>query len=268
MRSIPIFLSFCVLAASSVAEAQVNAERLRAKAKTGFSGSTDIGFKFNTGNDPYVSVSGDLRLQYAIYGTRTSTAAPMFLKELFYMAFDGNYKEKKGHLDRDRGFLHLRWTKMYLPRFGSEVFAQWQRNRIIQLKRRIYTGAGVRVGLLRSKIFRLYWGAAAMVEFEWFGGKYNRQDVYTEKGIIRGNTYLSIWWNLPNLPIHLTNVTYAQPRFNDFGDTRFVNDLEIVYDMTRHFSLVARLLLEWDTRPPDGVEGFQSLSHGKLRFRF
>ena len=63
-------------------------------------------------------------------------------------------------------FAHARWTAMWHPRVGLDVFAQYQTNLFLRMQARAVGGPGVGVEAIRTKHLALWAGSAVMFEYD------------------------------------------------------------------------------------------------------
>ena len=52
----------------------------------------------------------------------------------------------------------------------------------------------------------------------------------------------------------LAHTVYAQPRFDDFSDVRWLHDSTLALTVTRYLSVRFSATVTLDTRPPEGVK--------------
>lgn len=227
-------------AAAQVALAQVNTETLRLGVPSpGFQGDFKGDLALKRGNVELLQVGGSGRVFY-----QTGVHTPL----LFARA---EFAEQGGERFAETTFVHARWTAMWLPRLGSEVFAQLQYDAFLRLTFRALSGFGPRFAVVLEKWLELFAGTAYMLEREVLDiAPTNSHPQRTLNH--RWTTYGSIKLKLGEV-LGLSNVAYVQPRIDRFADVRFLDELELQARLHEHLSLVDALVLRFDSDPPDGV---------------
>lgn len=270
-------MAAAVLLTPALAAAQVNTEKLRkANREEGFSGHVDASFALRRGNVNLLRIGSGFRVQYETLhdkdgdGNRAS-------KDLVFIVGDLTFGEKikSGISDRfiNNGFAATRWTRMWHPRVGSEVFAQAQFNEFIRLKSRGLGGLGVRAVVVESKVADVYVGSGYMLEYE-------RLDVpagcgddatadCTEDANHRWTNYLAFSIKLLDGKLTLQNTAYAQPRFDRFSDYRLLSEGALTVSVNSLFSLGIALNLRYDSEPPtDDLERLDLEVKNVFKFSF
>ena len=271
--------ALAITAIGSAAEAQVNTEKMRRRtASEGFSGHVEGSAAFRAGNVESLRVVTGARVQYETFypaaeragatGTSTSgggAAALPDIRDLVFAVGSLTYSEKSRSAYVNKGFAHLRWTRMWLRWLGSELFNQYQFNEFIKLNRRIVGGAGIRLAVARSDAIEIYFGSGYMLEDE-------RLSVDPPEEIDalahRWTNYLAVVLRLLGDDLGLVNTVYAQPRFDDFADYRILSEGEITVAVTEVLSFGFGANLRYDSRPPTGVETLDVSLSNKLRLEF
>lgn len=239
-----LLLGGCSLAAALLspcpAAAQVNTESLRPGApQEGLLGdlSTDLALK--GGNADFFRVAGTARLAYQ-RGIHTPL---LYTRSEFGNAGGEDFAEN--------AFVHARWTAMWFPRVGSELFGQLQYDRFVRMNFRALLGGGPRFVVLQGDAVQLYLGTGYMLEREVLDipedDPHPRLTLYH-----RSTSYLSLKVALSD-SLLLTNVGYVQPRFDRPSDVRVLDDLELQVAVDDHFKLVQSLVFAYDSDPPSVV---------------
>lgn len=137
-RSLWMVLAVVALAAlAAPARAQVNAEALRPDPlRAGWSRTIDGSLALATGNVALLDVGGAARVQY-----QTLRPGPVpFIRQRGLIAASARYAERADAAFIDQAFVHARWTAMWWPRLGTDVFAQHQANQFLRLRGRAIAG--------------------------------------------------------------------------------------------------------------------------------
>lgn len=178
--------------------------------------------------------------------TPDGQAPPPLLRDRILLYGAANRASYDGEVVDDHGMTHLRYTRMFVPRLGGEVFAQLQYDRFLDLRERLLTGAGVRVDAVHSARASVWAGTGAMFERETLSDG-------TVNVAVRSTSYATVRWQL--VPGHLTlsNTAYVQPRVDDLADVRVLDEARIAATVTKVLSLGTDLVVRHDSRPPAGV---------------
>jgi hypothetical protein len=247
------------------AQAQVNTEKLRSKKKKeGVHGFVDLSVLWQTGNTNLLQVGAGARLEYN--------------RGVHHPFLQGSYNigQKDDAKYLHNGFLHARWPAMWHERVGSEVFTQLEFDEFKLLELRALGGAGVRVAAVLREHFELHLGSGYMFEYE----DIEKEDLglHPMAGLHDARhpekTYHHRWTNYLSLRVdvkkwlRLTNIVYAQPRFDEFSDVRVLEDFSALFKVHKALKLVLNFLLEWDSDPPLEVHALNTTFTVRLRYKF
>lgn len=248
-----------VLSLASPALAQVNTEILRPNPlKPGFGAVFDGTFSVARGNVEVVDVGVSGRLQYQTLYPVTGAepeeeAPPPFLRQRVFLTGSGRFAEDADAPFISQTYLHARWTGMWLPRVGTDVFVQHQYNKFFRLKQRSLAGAGVRAEIVHTRPVLLWGGSAYMLELERIDVAPGAADA-PETLDHRWTNYLTVRVSTYGGRLLLQNTLYYQPRFDDFTDFRVLEELEIVARLSDYLGFGATLSVLHDGAPPETVE--------------
>jgi hypothetical protein len=243
-------------AAGGVAEAQINTEAMRPTvSKDGVHGVLTGGVSWKTGNSNSFSMAWMGKIAYH-RGVHTP-----FLQLSF------NYAMATSAIYENKGFAHLRWPAMWHRRVGSELFTQVEFNEFTSQIIRTLVGAGVRVAAVLHKRFELYVGTGYMFEYEELSDvaendphpdvtKYHRWTSYVSFRVL-----VSKW-------LVIANTVYIQPRFRDFGDYRFLEDLSLIFKIYKMLHLQQLLTVAYDSRSPLHIFAWDTSTITKLVVKF
>lgn len=238
--------------------AQVNVEVLRPNLfRAGWSGGLDASFAVSRGNVELLDVGGAGRVQYqTLYPVAppeegAEPAVPFFRQRVF-LTTNGRFAERAGAAFINQEYTHLRWTGMWHPRVGSDVFVQQQLNEFQRLRVRALAGAGARVEIVHHPVFLAWAGSAYMIEFERIAVQPGAPDD-PETLAHRVTNYLTLRLAAYGGKLLAQNTVYYQPRIGDVGDFRLLEELEVVARVDEVLGLGASLSVLHDSRPPTGV---------------
>jgi len=196
--------------------AQINTEKFRKYGeKKGLLFNTLFGFGYSGGNTNYLSVNGNLRLDYNA------------LKNNFFIVTNYEFKETQTEKVANRGFVHLRGVHPFNDVLAVEGFLQQEFNEFILLENRNLVGAGLRTRILNytpahdsAGGFRVRLGTGLMHEHELYNiGEANKIEVV--KNPFRFTSYLTIDWTISHR-VNFWAVGYYQPNLTLLDDFRSI----------------------------------------------
>ena len=241
------------------ARAQVNAESLRPRiVNPGFSGSFDLSLGLAKGNVDYVDVGTQARLQLESLRPLEPGQTLRYTDQRVYLVGSARYAERTA-IDQDRAvpfvnqtFLHARWTSMWRPVFGTEIFAQVQTNDFLRLRARTLGGAGVRFEIVHEADLQIWAGTGTMLEWNRIEVAAGATDPPTEL-LHRSTSYLGIRTEISDKKVLLQATGYMQPAWKSPGDFRALFELEALVKLGDRVSLGQNLAVLHDSRPPTTV---------------
>ncbi len=234
----------------------VNAEVLRPDPlRPGWSGGLDGSFSIARGNISTLDVGGAGRVQYqTLHAPRPDRKTQLpFLAQRVFATTSGRFAENRGKPFVSQAFTHARWTAMWHPRIGTDVFAQHQLNEFLRLQWRAIAGVGARVVMVHRPVFMLWGGSGPMFEYERIEVAAGAADLAADSAW-RWTQYLTLRLAVFEGRLLMQNTLYVQPRFDRFGDLRVLEELEVLANVAPHFGLGATFDVLHDTAPPTAVE--------------
>lgn len=221
-------------------QGQVNTERLRLDNDTsGLSGDARGDLVVRTGSVSLVLLGMGGRIDVATARTLT------------FLVGSGNVAWQDGRRFSNEGLAHLRHSRVLAPWIRAEAFTQVDYNKSRKLDFRSLLGLGPRFELVRDSMFHLALGTAWMLEHE----RYDLPDSASHPREVtshRWSNYVSARLD-PSDRLGVVLTTYAQPRFDDFGDIRVLADVRLALTLTGQVALTNSFNARYDSRPPDGV---------------
>ncbi len=228
----------------------INAEQKRAFQKEdGWVGNADLGFGLTKNTRLILQTGSRINAQY-----HKNKHTLLLLNDLNLLKVDSNSIQNSG-------FQHVRYNYQVKKFLIPEAFVQAQYNQVWRLDLRLLAGAGPRFQILGNDSNRVFIGTLAMFEFEKVSGgaQYNRA--------IRSSSYLSIGLGL-NKKVTFESISYYQPLFNRPRDFRVSSESSIRAAITKHMAFKTSFMLNFDSRPPDGLtKMFYSFQNG-FSYRF
>jgi len=250
----------------------------------GWSANADFKGGLKEGNVVKREVSFGGGVQYRTFHPRKDLTRPGFIRDRWLLSSTLALVTFNDKPITDNGFMHVRYTRMMLPRLGAEVFVQSQYNAFTNLRARMLTGGGARVVAVHRNRVGLWGGTGYMVEYEVnaiegctdadpddmvddcqsFVPDPHPRETFNH----RWTSYMSFRLDVLEDQLKLGASTYVQPRFDDFGDIRLQMGVQLEGKVAPIFSLGADLEVRYDSRPPRTVKNTDTVLSGFMRFRF
>lgn len=246
-------------ALSGAARAQVNAEVLRPRPlRAGWSASLDTSLALARGNIELLDLGAGGKVQHQTLHPAPppppgiESALP-FVAQRGFLTASGRFAQQGGKTYISQAFVHGRWTAMWHPRVGSDVFGQYQYNQFLRLQARGVGGGGVRVEVVHRPLLLLWAGSGYLFEYNLINvlpGAADPPETYEH----RFTNYVCARLALLRDQLLLQNTLYVQPRFDAFADLRLLYELEALVRVTEVVHLGLDLSVLYDSAPPTGVQ--------------
>lgn len=233
---------FLLLGFAPGARAQVNIEKLRVF----------------TGDGAQLTFDGDVVLQSGnaeLYEVGLGTRLDVRRAEHYaFLIGSVRYGERGEKAFKNRAFAHLRYTHTFSDPVRGEAFTQVEHDGFTLLNLRSLVGLGLRLRYYEAESFSLYQGTALMPEHEELQA--DRVEVHpASTTTLRWSNYLNIRLAVSDA-VSFSNTFYFQPRLDDFGDTRILDDAVLAFKITEGLTFSTAFNLRYDSRPPDGIGAF------------
>lgn len=155
----------------------------------------------------------------------------------------------------NEGFSHLRYNYNLTRTTLLEALTQFQYNREQDLQLRMLLGAGLRFEIVQGARGAVALGVTGMYEYEEL-----------EEGKIirtaRNSEYVSTRVKLRE-HLQLMNTIYVQPAFDDIGDIRVLDELELSVAISKWLAITLEVEYRYDSEPPAGVKEYDlSIKNG------
>lgn len=210
------------------------------KPPQGFTGSYALDLAYEGGNTEQAGAETGIKLQW----TRDNVTD--------FILANYAYAESAGVRNKNRAFVHFRHIRQLDDRLAREAFTQFSGDEFKNLSLRVLVGGGVRLTLGEvSDSSAFYLGLGAFYEHEELDTRY--PDEADTEDALRASTYLVIKYQF-NTHVSLVSSTYYQPRMNDVGDFRAIEDLSVQSRLTEALSLSAGIDIAYDSEPPRDVK--------------
>ena len=237
--------------------AQINTEAMRSENVTdGFINKVNVDFGIEKADAEVIELAAAYRVDYF---------NPTGLHIFFILNYENGYEQKKG-LDKNqvvnKGFGHLRMTKMISSKLFFEVFTQFGFNDFLLMKDRKLAGSGLRYKMVSNDRMNTFLGIGLMQENEIY-------DIVNEpeKKLLRSTNYLR--WNI-NIAenTQLYNTVYYQFSSSDINDYRLLYDGSIDFSVNENLSFFIELNYRYDNDPHGNMgKSYVQLNNG-IEFTF
>ena len=255
---LPCLVALVVLPVGTAWGSPVNAEKLtNDPVHGGFSGSLSSSFAFSRGNVDRLDLNAGGSIQYwtlhpegvGYRGRPAPAGAPAFFKDRWLLVANSGFVRFSLREVVNYGFAHTRYTRMWLPRLGSDVFAQAQYNELMLLRNRLVTGVGLRVVPVNRRMLQIWAGTGAMVERE--RNDTVPGDPHPARLVnYRWTNYAVAQLRLAKGQLVARNTTYVQPRFDVLRDFRVLEAVQLEANVTPVLAFGVEFEAQYDSRPP------------------
>ena len=237
--------------------AQINTEAMRSENVTDrFINKINVDFGIEKADAEVIELAAAYRVDYF---------NPTGLHIFFILNYENGYEQKKG-LDKNqvvnKGFGHLRMTKMISSKLFFEIFTQFGFNDFLLMKDRKLAGSGLRYKMVSNDRMNTFLGIGLMQENEIY-------DMVNEpeKKLLRSTNYLR--WNI-NIAenTELYNTVYYQFSSSDINDYRLLYDGSIDFSVNEYLSFFIELNYRYDNDPHGNMgKSYVQLNNG-IEFTF
>ncbi len=231
-----------VLATTSVARAQVNAEALRNTLKKNPTFLwLDGALVGRAGNTQTTTFSG------SIFGGVTREP------HLFFSKASADYGAASGETNVARWLAHARYNYRLSSLVALEALAQAQHDRFRRLTVRDLYGAGLRFVPYEDDDVEVFFGTTYILEHEVIGS--SGPDQGSNDLWHRSSDYVGANWTVAPI-VEASTVTYIQPRFDRPADFRILHESFVSVSITKRLSARVSGSLWFDSEPPVGVKTY------------
>ncbi|MEO0339202.1 MAG: DUF481 domain-containing protein [Bacteroidota bacterium] len=147
----------------------------------------------------------------------------------------------------NKGFGHFRYNRKLKDRLIWEAFTQIQYDEIQEIDQRFLVGTGPRFQLAKGDSLNIYFGSLYMYEYEETSdevkvfNKHHRMSFYLS-GNIQFNPFVG-----------LSQITYFQPRLDQWSDFRVSTTTQLIARISKHVSFDISAEFLYDALPPGTV---------------
>lgn len=234
--AVSLWLSLC--AWSSSALGQVNVEPLRQQLKSdGWGGRLQASVATYAGN-----TEGVILGSAAFFGARGQQST-------VYAVLNGDYARLNSAVSVAKWFAHGRYNYQLTERLWWEAYGQIESDRFRRVARRELVGTGPRVALVATPTVELFYGVSYMYESEAF----STDELDADGTAHRLSNYLAVTVKAQER-IFLSNVTYAQPRFNRPKDVDLLSVSSAVFTITKRLNARIDAVVRYASVIPADIE--------------
>jgi putative salt-induced outer membrane protein YdiY len=235
LLAIALVLTMLVIPAVGARAAIVNSLRGFDRDEPGWSGSVDGSYGASGGNTDQSTFMGSARLQWK--GTL----------HIGRLIGTGKRTTNDGIETARATLAHLRHNYLLSERWATVAFLQLQENPFQRLDERFLAGLGGRWRAVKGKTTLIYLGATYMFEKERIQG----EDGFDTAN--RLSSFASLELEL-RAGLFIDFLVFYQPRLDDFADWRAYGEIRLEVELVGSLSLFTGYNLQYDSKPPAGVE--------------
>ena len=239
----------------------------------GWSRSLALDVSLSRGNTTDTQIGGSARLQWqSLFPPAAAGAGPgsavAWMRTRAFVVASRRLSQNAGAVYASEGFLHARWTRMWVPRFGTEAFTQYQFDAFQRLHRRTLVGYGVRVELVHTRRGRLAAGSSFMHQQERLERPASPTDEAPSYWEQRWSNYVSARIAARDGGWAAGTTAYVQPRIGAAGDYRLLDESQVSVRLTGALALTVAVSVAHDSRPPAGVKPTDVRMFDSVRLTF
>jgi putative salt-induced outer membrane protein YdiY len=201
----------------------------------GWSGGVDVLFSAEGGNSESIELESGFRAQWR--GARDRVR----------MQSSVSYEETAGVETEREVVAHVRHNRDLSDDWATVTFGQIQHNPFQRLQRRWLIGAGLRYDLYDDERGSVRIGVTPMLEIE------KLQDGGDAESRGRLSTFVHVGRQLRE-DVRLDLTGFWQPTFRSLADARATGNATLAIDVIGSVDLKVGVEVEYDAKPPEGVE--------------
>lgn len=272
MAAVIISMAFALVGLSSSALAQINTEAMLTDGRSDpWSVYADFSLSLKRGNADSArsTIGGGARRMTLFQDSSLPVGGePWFRDRIMFSASWSLEQAKRERLDHV-AFVHARWTRMWIPRVGSELFAQGNYAEFQKVNRRLLLGGGIRAVVFNDALAQFWFGSGIFAEEEDFdlSGVVNPDAYPSNRLNARWSSYLTLKVNAFDQKISFINTLYVQPTLADFGDIRVLYEGRVTARVYKAVALSFSSNINYDSTPVPGIRNTDIRFGGALQFR-
>jgi Protein of unknown function, DUF481 len=138
-----------------------------------------------------------------------------------------------------------------------EAFVQHEYDQFRRLSLRTLVGTGPALQLMNEPDVAILAGATYMFEYEALDNRMGTNDAGARYDEQRASVYLTGREVLVE-NVAFVQTIYVQPRFDDLSNYRLLGDAALEVKLTKRVAVTDGLLVDYDSRPPQGVRAWDT----------
>lgn len=218
-----------------------------------WSGQLGFSASFAAGNVQLLRLGATGKAQHQRLWEGTREGRAPWLKERWMGLASVSFGRAGGKSVENQALIHLRWTRMWWRRLGSEVFLQSRFNEFLRLRQRALFGLGLRFDYLNRDGWLGWLGSAYMLEYNLLiPNVQGDQERWSLEH--RWSSYVALRKSHWDDRLLFQATVFAQPRFDAPSDLRVFATLDLVAKVSARVGFGFDAALAYDARPPAEVE--------------
>lgn len=271
-RSLPILVLVILCSFAGSAVAQINTEAMLTDGRSDpWSVYADFSLSLKRGNTETTrsTIGGGARRLTLFEDPSLPVGGEPWFRDRFMLSGSWSLEQAKNERVDHVAFMHARWTRMWIPRVGSEVFAQMNYAQFQRLNRRLLFGGGVRAVVFNDALAQFWFGSGLFLEEEDFDlSNLDNPDAYPSHRLnARWSSYVTLKVNALDQKITFINTLYVQPTLADFGDIRVLYEGRVTARIYKSVGLSFSSNINYDSTPVPGIARTDIRFGGALQFR-
>jgi hypothetical protein len=171
---------------------------------------------------------------------------------LWVAIINGNFGRNTDGTFLSRTFEHIRYRYRLNKRLTAEAFTQHEYAKFRRLTFRALFGAGPKIDIVQKKKYSMAVGVAYMLELERLLDD-GEIDAGNSDTAHRASSYVTGHYELDKR-LQLVETFYVQPRLDDFGDIRLLNQSSLVVKANDKLSFSTSFSIAYDRAPPATIK--------------
>jgi putative salt-induced outer membrane protein YdiY len=257
-RSTALFVAINLILWATPALSQVNTESMAAQAsESGWAYELNASITLKRGNTESLAVGAGSKLRFLTlhHDADLPKGGEPWFRDRFLAVGNFTYESSSGDRIDNEAFAHLRWTRMWHPRVGHELYSQVEYAEFRRLNRRLLFGGGVRTVIANREIVQFWVGTGYFVELEDYDLSELRPiDFESQQTNHRWSSYVALKLNDKEENVQWVNTLYIQPRFDDFADYQLLYESSLSVVILGPMTLGVELEVQHDSRPVPVIE--------------
>lgn len=218
-----------------------------------WAGQLGLSASYAAGNVQLLRLGASAKAQHQSFWPGKQEGSAPWLKQRWMALGSLSMGRAAGKLVENQGLVHLRWTRMWVRRWGSEVFLQTRFNEFLRLRQRALLGLGFRFDYLNRAGWLGWMGSAYMLEYNRLiqNVEGDQEDWSLEH---RWSNYVALRKSHWDDRLLFQATAFVQPRFDALSDLRVFATLDVIAKVGPRVGFGFNAALAHDARPPTEVK--------------